>query len=1138
MARYFGGFRDRLKKRSRNLSLNDKDIEWVQIATSFSWSPARRDYQWLEPEDYLSSFLNSEVPSSDQDENVTQGDNDDTQIGGVDLGLANQDAGEDSEYMPPPYEYSSTPNSEESLPDPKVNIQADLPHVDEYKLEINSALQRRGIHIDIEKISLPDELRYHLQNYHERGRSSIDSYELRARLQNFKKQVIESYEQFNTASGAFHSFDEMRKELDESAKKISRKGEPGKDKDYESFIVSSLDRLEASMRDDGTAEEKEAEPEPPPDEDMPGEAESTAPNGYGSMFPNQPSSLADDSWLVLPVDSPSPGEEGGVGNLGGFSQSKWDIFDAEPPQTLKDEFREIDEKKEDSTSIEPIGEENDGLLKALNTINSQGESHKIDEEDNNDLSEAEPLKEDSEDRGIHSNVNTREIHSLFRTDTHDDEANGEKNALFKQKPDSLPSIPGEIDEESLTGDATSLSDLLLRLRHEGDKPGQLEPNINIPKESETSEVEEKSLHVEFPDQAVSAPLDTADDDQFIVSKGDDNRTEDKELDTDAPDETMEQRRARYIEEERKKLYSLIDKLEESNDRLAQDSKTSDEKPVDPPLFKAQEIPTIERSPLESLFGDKLKGKDEEDDVAASSPGLSTEHALSLMDYIDSSDLDEEEHQDEMESVDPVKEFESHEVSLSRGYEVEITDESVSHVPESDEELIKAEDAPVSVDPPVETAPEQERIVHTFSESFAALEQDHVELDRVELDRVELDRVEPDHVEPDRVEPERVEPERVEPERVVLDSVEPDSVKSDIIQEGKVDDLYNETLAPSAFLDHTAEPEVEADPLDIDSESHVDAESNVKPRELDLDVALEQVDNEGVIIMDTGSSENEEELIMPQPQKEKDVPISEEPTVSFQPEFPSIDEGVDENVVQERDTAEFDEVAAEQTTLTGVIESLSFAADEPIPLKKIARIYSEVMSTKMPTEKEIQEEIDRLNDDYQKQGRSFRIKLWGGGVRMVTHPSYAKFIRPLYHDNRPKKLSRTLMETLSIIAYSQPTTKPEVDFVRGVDSDYAVRKLLELGLIDIVGRSESIGRPLLYGTSERFLDQFGLSELEALPKLREVEELLGDPAFKKERLHLLALEGLDDDPASGNTQATGNAQDKAVPEQISQEEPGK
>ena len=262
--------------------------------------------------------------------------------------------------------------------------------------------------------------------------------------------------------------------------------------------------------------------------------------------------------------------------------------------------------------------------------------------------------------------------------------------------------------------------------------------------------------------------------------------------------------------------------------------------------------------------------------------------------------------------------------------------------------------------------------------------------------------------------------------------------------------------------------------------------------------------------------NEEEVVMSESQKDEQVQTADVPDVVeqaedklvAQPEPDTSPKPEEEPEAEKKPSMEFDQIGFEFENLLSVVECLAFASEEPIALKKIARIYSEVQGIKMPTEKEVLAAVDKLNESYEKEGRSFRIKSWGRGIRMASHPQYANYIRALYQDNRPKKLSRTLMETLSIIAYSQPTTKPEVDFVRGVDSDYAVRKLLELGLIDIVGRSEAIGRPLLYGTSERFLDQFGLSEIDALPKLREVEELLGDPAFQKERLHLLALEGLD------------------------------
>ena len=103
----------------------------------------------------------------------------------------------------------------------------------------------------------------------------------------------------------------------------------------------------------------------------------------------------------------------------------------------------------------------------------------------------------------------------------------------------------------------------------------------------------------------------------------------------------------------------------------------------------------------------------------------------------------------------------------------------------------------------------------------------------------------------------------------------------------------------------------------------------------------------------------------------------------------------------------------------------------------------------------------------------------------------------------------------MVAYKQPVTRPEVDFVRGVNSDYALRKLMELELVDVEGRSESLGRPLLYGTTPNFLEQFGLDTLDDLPTIREVEELLDDPHFDDERAQLLQLDTEDAADALGD-----------------------
>ncbi|QXD17265.1 SMC-Scp complex subunit ScpB [Rhodocaloribacter litoris] len=204
------------------------------------------------------------------------------------------------------------------------------------------------------------------------------------------------------------------------------------------------------------------------------------------------------------------------------------------------------------------------------------------------------------------------------------------------------------------------------------------------------------------------------------------------------------------------------------------------------------------------------------------------------------------------------------------------------------------------------------------------------------------------------------------------------------------------------------------------------------------------------------------------------------------------------------------------SLERVCEAMIFAADEPLPARRIADVYAEVTGLPRPSEEEIAAAVARLNAAYEDTERTLRIHTWAGGFRMATVPEVAPFLRALFAGQQPRRLSRSLMETLAVVAYRQPTTKPEVDYVRGVDSDYALRRLLELNLVDVVGRSEAVGRPLLYGTTPAFLEQFGLRSLDELPNLREVEELLNDPAFNRERARLLMEKGLLDGAEAGQT----------------------
>ena len=212
------------------------------------------------------------------------------------------------------------------------------------------------------------------------------------------------------------------------------------------------------------------------------------------------------------------------------------------------------------------------------------------------------------------------------------------------------------------------------------------------------------------------------------------------------------------------------------------------------------------------------------------------------------------------------------------------------------------------------------------------------------------------------------------------------------------------------------------------------------------------------------------------------------------------------------------LTTEDRLLDRVVEAIVFATDEPVPARRIGEVLAEVTGDDPPSPGDVDAAVARLNAAYEAGERVFRIHAWAGGYRMATEPSMAPYLKTYFQERRRRRLSRSLLETLAILAYRQPATKPEVDYVRGVDSDYAIRRLLEYGLIEVQGRSDAVGRPLLYGTSARFLEQFGINDLRDLPNLREIESLLNDPDFNRERARLLMQQGLvPDDVGSRGTE---------------------
>ena len=162
-----------------------------------------------------------------------------------------------------------------------------------------------------------------------------------------------------------------------------------------------------------------------------------------------------------------------------------------------------------------------------------------------------------------------------------------------------------------------------------------------------------------------------------------------------------------------------------------------------------------------------------------------------------------------------------------------------------------------------------------------------------------------------------------------------------------------------------------------------------------------------------------------------------------------------------------------------IEALIFCSEKPIKLAELKNCLTEMFEADVP-EKDVEEAILQIQAKYNDEQFPFQVIRSGGGYQFLTKPAYQASISILLKQQSKKRLSTSALETLSIIAYKQPVTKSEMEQIRGVNCDYSVQKLLEKELVEIKGKSDNIGRPLLYGTSEKFMDYFGINALKDLP----------------------------------------------------------
>lgn len=179
--------------------------------------------------------------------------------------------------------------------------------------------------------------------------------------------------------------------------------------------------------------------------------------------------------------------------------------------------------------------------------------------------------------------------------------------------------------------------------------------------------------------------------------------------------------------------------------------------------------------------------------------------------------------------------------------------------------------------------------------------------------------------------------------------------------------------------------------------------------------------------------------------------------------------------------EIDEEASEAAgTLSGRIEAILFVAGEPVRIEELAKALNVSVRA-------VENEVTKLRDEYDFHQRGFTLKRFGHQVQLATRALYATDVVHLLQPVQKQSLSQAAMETLAVVAYKQPVTRAEVEQVRGVKCDYSIQSLVNKELIMEVGRKDTLGRPILYGTTENFLAHFGLTTLEDLPPMPEAPQ---------------------------------------------------
>lgn len=180
------------------------------------------------------------------------------------------------------------------------------------------------------------------------------------------------------------------------------------------------------------------------------------------------------------------------------------------------------------------------------------------------------------------------------------------------------------------------------------------------------------------------------------------------------------------------------------------------------------------------------------------------------------------------------------------------------------------------------------------------------------------------------------------------------------------------------------------------------------------------------------------------------------------------------------------------SLKGRIEAVLYVSGEAVSIRDMAKALQ-------ISEPALKKALNEIRDEYDYEQRGFLLKRFGDKVQLATRPLYSEDVVRLLQPVQQQSLTQAAMETLAVVAYKQPVTRAEVEAIRGVKCDYSLQSLMIKGMIDEVGRKDTIGRPILYGTTDKFLSHFGIQTLEELPPLPEHDEEAASEAGDAEEL---------------------------------------